>query len=202
MNVDSSYNPNASFSTPSSQDTVGKPQIKGFVKIVCILFIVLGALGLVGTLQAIVSMVLVLFMDEKQFNPMKLFPGAMEMSIGFAAINCVVSVLEIVGGVLGLKQKRSGANLIRFISGFMLVLKVAETVFVSILNYLAIGPTIEQTMKNLPPQQANGPDMGMVLQAVMFAGIAFAIFIAIVMFVFYLSSFLTFSKQKTLSQFS
>ncbi|MCY2983294.1 MAG: hypothetical protein NTY15_06595 [Planctomycetota bacterium] len=202
MNVDSSYNPYTSSSTPSQPETAGKPQIKGFVKIVCILFIVLGALGLLGTLQAIASLVLVLFMDEKQFNPMKLFPGAMAVSIGVAAINGVVSVLEIVGGILGLKQKRAGANLIRFISGFMLVLKVAETTFVAILNYLAIGPTIEQTMKNLPPQQANGPDMGMVIQGMMFAGIAFAIFIAIVMFVFYLFSFLTFSKQKTLSQFS
>jgi hypothetical protein len=202
MNVDSNYNPYTSFPTPSQPETVGTPQIKGFVKIVCILFIVLGALGLLGTLQAVASMAFVLLMDEKQFNPMKLFPGAMAMSIGFAAINGVVSVLEIVGGVFGLKQKRSGANLIRFISGFMLVLKVVETAFTAILNYLAIGPTIEQTMKNLPPQQANGPDMGMVIQAMMMAGIAFAIFIAMVMFVFYLSSFLTFSKQKTLSQFS
>ena len=199
MNVDPNYNPYTSFSTPSQPDTV---KIKGFVKFVCILFIVLGALGVLGTLQTIGSMALVLFMDEKQFNPMKLFPGAMALSIGFAAINGVVSVLEIVGGVLGLKQKRSGANLIRFVSGLMLVLKVAETAFSTVLNYLSIGPMIEQTMKNLPPQQANGPDMGMVIQAMMFAGIAFAIFVAIVMFVFYFFSFLTFSKQKTLSQFS
>ena len=199
MNVDPNYNPYTSFSAPSQPDTI---KIKGFVKFVCILFIVLGALGVLGTLQTIGSMALVLFMDEKQFNPMKLFPGAMALSIGFAAINGVVSVLEIVGGVLGLKQKRSGANLIRFVSGLMLVLKVAETAFSTVLNYLSIGPMIEQTMKNLPPQQANGPDMGMVIQAMMFAGIAFAIFVAIVMFVFYFFSFLTFSKQKTLSQFS
>ena len=202
MNFDSNYNPYTSVPNPDQPETLSKPQIKGFVKIVCILFIVLGALGLLGTLQAVVSLVFVFLMDGKQFNPLTLFTGAMAISIGFAVINFIVSVLEIAGGILGLKQKRTGANLIRFIAGFMLVLKVAETAFTSILQYFAIGPTIEQTMKNMPPQQANGPEMGMVIQWMFFAGIGFAIFIALVMFIFYLFSFLTFSKRETLSQFS
>lgn len=202
MNIDSNYNPYTSFPNPNQPETLSKPQIKGFAKFACILFIVLGALGLLGTLQAVASFAFVLMMDGKQFNPLTLFPGAMALSIGFAVINFVVSVLEIVGGILGLKQKRSGANLIRFVAGFMLVLKVAETAFSSILQYLAIGPTIEQTMKNMPPQQANGPDVGMIMQWMIFAGIGFTIFIALAMFIFYLFSFLTFSKQETLSQFS
>ena len=188
--------------TPDQLDAYRRQPIKGFVKIVCVFFIVLGALGLLGTLQAIVSMVVVLFMDEKQFNPLKLFLSAMAISIGIAVINCVVSVLEIVGGVLGLKQKRSGANLIRYVSAFMLVFKIAETAFFSILNYLAIGPTIEQTIKQMPAQPSGGPDVGMMVQFGMFAVIGLTIVIALVMFAFYLSSFLTFSKQKTLAQFS
>jgi len=63
--------------TPDQLDAYRRQPIKGFVKIVCVFFIVLGALGLLGTLQAIVSMVVVLFMDEKQFNPLKLFLSAM-----------------------------------------------------------------------------------------------------------------------------
>lgn len=202
MNIDSNYNPYTSFPNPNQPEILSKPQIKGFVKIACILFIVLGALGLLGTLQAVAGMAFVLMMDGKQFNPMTLFPGAMALTIGFAVINFVVSVLEIAGGILGLKQKRLGANLIRFIAGFMLVLKVAETAFSSILQYLSIGPTIEQSIKNMPPQQANGPDVGMIMQGTMFAVIGFTIFFALVMFVFYLFSFLTFSKRETLSQFS
>jgi len=202
MNFDSNHNPYSTIATADQSDSDRRQPIKGFVKVVCIFFIVLGSLGLLGTLQVIVSMVVMLFMDGNQFNPLTLFPSAMAISIGIAVINCVVSVLEIVGGVLGLKQKRSGANLIRFVSVFMLVFKIAETAFFSILNYLAIGPTIEQATKQMPAQPTGGPDVGMMVQFGMFAVIGLTIVIALVMFAFYLSSFLTFSKQKTLSQFS
>lgn len=202
MNMDTNYNPYSSIASRDQPDSESQQPIKGFVKIVCIFFIVLGALGLLGTLQAIASMVFVLFMDGKQFNPLTLFPGAMAINIGIAVINCIVSILEIMGGVLGLRQKKAGASLIRFVSGFMLVFKVAETAFAVILNYLSIGPTIEQSIQQMPPQQADGPDMGMIVQIMMFAIIGLTVLFALVMFAFYLFSFLTFSKQKTLSQFS
>ena len=103
---------------------------------------------------------------------------------------------------MGLQQKRLGANLIRFVSGFMLFFKVAETVYGCVVGYLSIGPIKEQTIKQMPAQPANGPDMGMFIEIGMFVGLGIAVLFGLIMFIFYLFSFLSFSKQETLSQFS
>ena len=202
MSMDSAYNPY----TPTLADDRGhvgiQGPLKGFVKVVCIFFIVLGALGLLQTLQFIAGMVFILSMDEKQFNPMKIFPGAMALAILVGFINFVVSVCEIAGGVLGLKQKRLGANLIRCVSGFMLIFKILETAYGCIVNYFSIGPTIEQTMKQMPAQPANAPDFGLFIEIGMYIAIGIAILMGLTMFFFYLFAFLSFSKKETLSQFS
>lgn len=202
MSMDSAYNPY----TPTLADDRGhvgiQGPLKGFVKVVCIFFIVLGALGLLQTLQFIAGMVFILSMDEKQFNPMKIFPGAMALAILVGFINFVVSVCEIAGGVLGLKQKRLGANLIRCVSGFMLIFKILETSYGCIVNYFSIGPTIEQTMKQMPAQPANAPDFGLFIEIGMYIAIGIAILMGLTMFFFYLFAFLSFSKKETLSQFS
>ena len=202
MSTDSTYNPYTPISTPDQSRPGGKMPLKGFVKVVCIFFIVLGALGLLQTLQTIVGMAMVLSMDEKQFNPMNIFPGAMVVTILIGLVNLAVSICEIAGGVMGLQQKRLGANLIRFTSAFMLIFKVAETAYGCMVGFLSIGPTKEQMTKQMPPQPANAPDMGMFIEIGMYVGLAFAVLFGLVMFFFYLFSFLSFSKQETLSQFS
>lgn len=202
MSTDSTYNPYTPISTPDQSRPGGKMQLRGFVKVVCIFFIVLGALGLLQTLQSIVGIAMVLFADEKQFNPMDIFPGAMLVTILIGLVNFAVSVCEIAGGVMGLQQKRLGANLIRSVSGFMLIFKVAETAYGCVVGYLSIGPIKEQTMKQMPAQPANAPDMGMIIDIGMYVGLGIAVLFGLVMFFFYLFSFLSFSKQETLSQFS
>ena len=202
MSTDSTYNPYTPVSTQDQSRPGGKMQLRGFVKVVCIFFIVLGALGLLQTLQSIVGIAIVLFADEKQFNPMKIFPGAMLVTILIGLVNFAVSVCEIAGGVMGLQQKRLGANLIRSVSGFMLIFKVAETAYGCVVGYLSIGPIKEQTMKQMPAQPANAPDMGMIIDIGMYVGLGIAVLFGLVMFFFYLFSFLSFSKQETLSQFS
>ncbi len=202
MSMDSNYNPYTPVSTPDQSRLGGKMPLKGFVKVVCIFFIVLGALGLLQALQTMVGMAMVLSMGEKQFNPMNIFPGAMVFTILIGLVNFAVSACEIAGGVMGLQQKKLGANLIRFISAFMLVFKVAETAYGCVVGYLSIGPTKEQTMKQMPPQSADAPDMGMFIEIGMYVGLGLAVLFGLVMFFFYLFSFLSFSKQETLSQFS
>ena len=202
MSMDPAYNPYTPTFADDRELGGSKGPLTGFVKVVCIFFIVLGVLGLLQTLQIIAGMVFILSMDEKQFNPLKIFPGAMALAILVGFINFVVSVCQIVGGVLSLKQKRLGANLIRFVSGFMLIFKIAETAYGCVVNYLSIGPTIEQTMKQMPPQPANAPDFGMFIEIGMYIAIGFAIFMGLTMFFFYLFAFLSFSKKETLSQFS
>ena len=202
MSMDSTYNPYTTTFADDQGRVGSKGPLKGFVKVVCIFFIVLGVLGLLQTLQSIAGMVFILSMDEKQFNPLKIFPGAMALAILVGFINFVVSVCQIAGGVLGLKQKRLGADLIRYVAGFMMVFKVIETAYSCFLNYLSIGPAVEQTMKQMPPQAANAPDFGMFIEIGMYIAIGLAILMGLTMFFFYLFAFLSFSKKETLSRFS
>ncbi len=202
MSMDPAYNPYIPTFADDQAHGGSKSLLKGFVKVVCIFFIVLGALGLLQTLQTIGGMLFILRMDEKQFNPMKIFPYAMALAIVVGFINFVVSVCQIAGGVLGLKQKRLGANLIRFVSGFMLIFKIAETAYGCVVNYLSIGPAIEQTMKQMPQQPANAPDFATFIEIGMYIAIGLAILMGLTMFFFYLFAFLSFSKKETLSQFS
>jgi hypothetical protein len=198
----SSDNPYAS---PSLSQAIGgdpNAPLSGAPKIYCILFIILGALGLLGTAQAIFGFVFLLVLPADQFNPMTVYPGAMIVSIAFAVTNFVVSIAQIFGGTMGLKRKLVGATMIWRVSAFMLVCKVLETVNGTIVQYLSMGPTIAQTLKQMPPQPANGPDIEMLMGVGMYFGIGLGIFFGVIMFVFYLSSFLTFGRQRTLSKFS
>ena len=181
----------------------GTSPIQGFVKVVCIFFIVLGALGLLQTLQAIAGLVLSLANSANggatSFNP---FPGAQIIVFLIAAINFFVSIGEIVGGVMGLQQKRLGALLIRGISAFMLIFKIAETAFKVAFTYLSMDAIKTQVLKDMP-KQPNAPDidMGSILEIILFVWIGLLVAFGVFMFLFYLFTFLTFNRQKTLSQF-
>lgn len=190
----------------SGQDDfpLGPRPIQGMVKVVCIFFIVLGALGLLQTLQTIAGLAFSMANSANgvpaTINP---FPGAQVISLLIAALNFFVSVGEIVGGVMGLQQKRLGALLIRGISAFMLVFKIAETAFAAVFTYLGMDAIKAQVLKDMP-KQPNGPDIdiGSFLEIGFFVGIGLTIAMGVFMFLFYLFSFLTFNRQKTLSQFN
>ena len=207
MSTDPTYNPYAPKFTDSRDEPFVKAQLKGFVKVVCIFFIILGALGLFQTLQAIIGICMMVFMDStvdaKGMNGLNLFPGAIVATILFAFINFAVSVLEIMAGVMALQQKRLGANLIRFTSAFMMVFKIIETVYGIVVGYMNFGPVKEQVTKQMQADP-NAPkiDMGFVLDIGMYIGLGFVVLMGLVMFIFYLFAFLNFSKQQTLSQFS
>ena len=203
MSMDPTTNPYTPVFSPNASSMWDKKPLRGFLKVVCIFFIILGSLGVLFTIQGVLGILIVgLMNDEKQFNPMKIFPGAMALAMLVMAINFVVSVLEIMGGIWGLQQKQKGARLIRNIAGFMAIFKIAETAYGCIVNYISIGPVMEQTTRQMQEQQANGPDLGFVIQIAMYVSIGLAIGIGLVMFFFYLFTFLRFSKRETLSQFS
>jgi hypothetical protein len=190
----------------SGQDDLplGPRPIQGFVKVICIFFIVLGALGLLQTLQMLAGLVISMAGSANgvtvTLNP---FPGARVISLLIAALNFFVSIGEIVGGVMGLQQKRLGALLIRGISAFMLVFKIAETAFAAVITYLSIDALKAQVLKDMPKQSNNSElDMSSYLEIGLYLGIGFAIAVGVLMFLFYLFSFLTFNRQKTLSQFN
>ena len=205
MSFDSTTNPYTPVYSTNESSRGEKEPLRGFVKVVCIFFIILGSLGVLFTMQGVLGMLILAFMNtEDQFNPMTLFPGAMAVTILMMIINFAVSVAEIMAGIWGLQQKQKGARLIRNISGFMVIYKIIETAYGCVVNFLSIGPAMEQATKQMQQQQqqANGLDIGLVMQIAMYTSIGVAILFGLIMFLFYLFSFLKFSKQETLSQFS
>lgn len=205
MSMDPTTNSYTAVYSPRESSHGDKAPLRGFVKVVCIFFIILGSLGVLFTIQGLLGMLILAFMnDEDQFNPMTIFPGAMAVAILVMIVNFAVSVTEIVAGIWGLQQKGKGARLIRNISGFMVIFKFIETAYRCVVNYLSIGPAMEQATKQMqqPQQQVNALDLGMVIQIAMVASIGVALLFGFIMFLFYLFSFLKFSKQETLSQFS
>ncbi len=202
MSLDPTTNPYSPVFTSDASSLRGKGPLSGFDKVICIFFIILGSLGVLFTIQGVFGLVILAFMDdEKMFNPMKIFPGAMAVAIVFMMINFAVSVFEIIGGIWGLQQKLAGARMIRNVSGFMMVFKIVETAYGCVVNYMSIGPTMEQTMKQMP-QQPNAPDMGTFIEVLMYVSVGVTILFGLGMFFFYLFTFLRFSKKDTLSQFS
>lgn len=200
---DPNFNP---YQPVSGQDDLpqGPRRIQGFVKVVCIFFIVLGALGLLNTLQTIAGLAISMATSANgEAAPMNPFPGAQVIGLLIATLSFFVSVGEIVGGVMGLQQKRLGALLIRGISAFMLVFKIAETAFSAVYIYLNMDAVKAQVLKDMP-KQPNGPDidMGFFLEIGLFVGIGLSIAFGVLMFLFYLFAFLRFNQQKTLSQFN
>jgi len=202
MNTGSTLNNPQPAPSFSNRLEATKPALQGFAKVACILFIILGVLGVLMTIQSLVGMILVLFMDENRFNSMSIFPGSLFLTILVVLINFVVSGFQVLGGVLGLQRKIRGAHLIRLVAGFMLIFKVLETAFGCVINYLTLGPILEDTLKQIPDQPADGPDMAVVISIVTYVGVGVGLVVGVVMFLFYLFTFLRFSKQETLSQFS
>ena len=207
MSLDANYNPYTPTAVPDSVQGGVKGPLKGFAKVVCIFFIILGALGLLQAMQAAVGLTIMLAMEsspeQKAINGMNLFPGQMVITILFALINFAASICLLVGGVMGLKQKMTGAKLIRFTSAFMVVFKIAETVYGVIAGLWTMGAVKEQVIKQMRADP-NAPqiDMGAILDIGMYIGLAFVVVMGLAMMLFYLFAFLNFSKQQTLSQFS
>jgi hypothetical protein len=203
MSSDNSPNPYMPREYAVETESIQGP-LQGYSKIACIFFIILGSIGILMTMQAVLGMAISMAGAANGgaafVSP---FTGALALSVLIALVNFIVSVGEIVGGVQGLQQKRFGANLIRGISGFMLVFKIIETTFGAVFTFMSIDSIVEQAKKNMDSQPNAPPfDMGQVMPIIFYAVIGVSIAMGVAMFLFYLFTFLHFSKQKTLSQFS
>ncbi len=207
MSSDSTFNPYTPSYSAEPGSNAAKGPLKGFVKVACIFFIILGALGLLQTMQSILGIAMTLFMEstpeQQAMNGMNAFPGAMIATILFAFVNFAASICLLIGGVMGLKQKRIGAQLIRFTSGFMVVFKIVETIYGVVAASFLLGPMKEQVTKQMQADP-NAPqiDIGMFVEIGVYVGMAFVVLMGLAMLLFYLFTFLKFSKQQTLSQFS
>lgn len=178
--------------------------LRGYAKIACIFFIILGSLGLLQFLMTIGQLAVSTFVPQKgTFDPNSIFPGAIVVAVLFAVVNGAVSLAEVIGGVWGLKQTRSGANLIRFTAAFMIVFKLVETVYGVVVGLMMTEPLKKQIAEQMQNQPNPPPiDIGQFIEIGMWVGLGVAGLFGLFMLLFYLFTFLFFCKKTTLAQFS
>jgi hypothetical protein len=113
---------------PVDAPSLALQPLRGYAKVACIFFIILGAIGVLGALTgvgAFLFRVLVANVDENAANPFQgSYPGEFAIALVLALLSVGVSIAMIFAGVFGLQQKRAGANLITNISIFMILFKV------------------------------------------------------------------------------
>jgi hypothetical protein len=184
-----------------------KMPLRGYAKIACIFFIILGALGLLQFLMTVARWVITTLMhQEGAIDLNSIFPGAVVVAVLFAVVNGAVSLTEVIGGVWGLKQKRSGANLIRFTAAFMVVFKLVETVYDVIVGLMITGPISKQLAEQMQKQPNQSEEIiGQLMkigEILMLYALVFGALFGLFMLLFYLFTFLFFCKKTTLAQFS
>jgi hypothetical protein len=201
MSIDSPTNPYQPTEIPESAPHT--LPLHGYSKFVCIIFIILGALGLMTTMQSAIGFAyLLLAQPEGGMGIKPPFPGAIFVSMFIAFINFIVSVVEILGGVQGLKQRRIGAKLMRGVSAFMMVFKLIETGFGAVYSYMSVDAIVAQATKDIANQPNKPPfDMEQFMQIAIFIGIGLTLAFGLAMFAFYLFNFLHLRKDRTLAQF-
>lgn len=204
MSLDPTLNPYSPTGYSIDTAPVTKIPLHGYAKVACIFFIILGALGLLQFLIAIGQLAVSTFIPQQgAIDPNTIFPGAIAIAIVFALVNGAVSIAEVLGGVLGLQQKRRGANLIRYTAAFMVFFKLVETVYGVVVGLMMTGPLKKQITEQMQ-NQPNQPqvDIGPFIEIGMWVGLGFAVLFGLAMLLFYLFTFLFFNKQTTLAQFS
>jgi hypothetical protein len=194
-------NPYAPVTSEEAVPAQGQP-LQGYSKVACVLFVILGALGLLTTLQSVFGLLYMALGPADAKVAMNPFPGAIAISVFLVIVKFVISVGDIVGGIQGLQQKRFGAKLIRWLCGAMMIVKVIETAFGAAFTYLGMDAIIEQSMKDIAEAPNQPPfDMGQFMHVIFIVTICATIAMGIGMFLFYLFTFLHFSKPKTQAQF-
>lgn len=172
----------------------------GYSKVACILFIVLGALGILGAIQVVFGLIASAAGAGGQGALISPFPGALAISLLLSAAGLAISIFDIVGGALGLQQKRAGASIIRRVCAIMLVLKPIECIFGVVYTMTGMDEIMKQATGNMPPD-APEDTVNMIMSVAMFFAVAFTVIISLAMFLFYLFTFLHFKKPTTWAQF-
>ncbi len=204
MSQDPSLNPYSPTGYSIDSNPGIKLPLRGYAKIACIFFIILGSLGLLQFLMTIGQLAVSTFLPQKgTFDPNSIFPGAIAVAVVFALVNGAVSLAEVIGGVWGLKQKRSGANLIRSTAAFMIVFKLVETVYGVVVGLMMTEPLKKQITEQMQNQPNPPPvEIGQFIEIGMWVGLGVAGLFGLFMLLFYLFTFLFFCKKTTLAQFS
>jgi hypothetical protein len=177
----------------------------GGTKAIFIIHLILGILGVMGAIGGVISLALMPMLQEMMANQpgggpkidMNPFPGAWILSIVMLIVSTLISIGMIIGGITGLKYKLSGLNLIKMVSGIMILYKILEFPFNIVVQYYST-----QAQKENMPSNPNGPDMSNFMDIMFYGMIAFGALITIGMIVFYAICFIHLSKAHVRANFN
>jgi hypothetical protein len=206
MIPDSTGNPYSPSTYSIAPEQTGVIPLQGFAKVACIFFIILGALGVLGGLGAFAQLAIAAIAkgnNPNQIDPLANIPGGLVLTVLMNVVGILVAVGLIVAGALGLQKKKLGGNLMRQMAAFMVFYKIVETALTVYLTFGMIQPMKEQILKDAAAQP-NQPevDIGMFIEIGMYVGLGFSVLVGLAMLLFYLFTYLHFSKPRTQSMFS
>jgi len=189
-------------------------QMSGFTKAILIIFLVLGILGIFGSLIAVGQLIIGSAVSANAAVPadgdgaqapninLNVFPGALAIQIAMQFVGMILSALMVISGVMGLKHRISGLNLIRWTAAGLIVYKVVEQVLGVIITFSMFDQIKTQALEqmNKGPNQPDF-DMGQFMDIMLYVGLAFGILWTIGMIVLYLVVFLHAGKQAVRARF-
>jgi hypothetical protein len=203
----SSSNP-YTFESPSSTGYVPQPsgRMTGFTKAIFIIHLILGTLGILGSIVGLFVLALFPVIQSAMNNgqqdapTLEFFPGATILAYVTTLIGFVVSIAMVWGGIAGLNYKSLGLSLIRNVSLFMMIYKLIELPYTLVVQHYSAIEQKKQFAKNMEANP-NAPDVSQFLEIGQYIGIGMAIFFAIGMIVFYTLCFLNLGKAEVKANF-
>jgi len=125
---------------------------------------------------------------------------AIQIALQIVAI--LLSTLMVISGAMGLKQRLSGLNLVRWTTAGLMVYKVVEQVLGVIITFAMFDQVKAQALEqmNKAPNQPE-VDMGQIMDIFLYVGLAFGIMWTLGMIILYLVIFLHAGKPAVRAKF-
>jgi len=199
----------------SAPDVPTGGPMSGFTKFLFIVFIIFGILGVSGGLWAIAQSAISLAVSASSNDaashgeaesgtaaPFKLSKTTELTLLGFNVLSFIASIVMLVGGAIGLKQKRLGLDLVRWCSLYWIVHKLIETAALYSLSTEMFEGFRSSFMAEIEKQQgAPEVDFNAILNGIFAGMIVFMAIYTLAMILFYLVSFLHTSKASVRAKF-
>ena len=214
MSNTSPVNPFSPSTAYSPTVDVSSGQMSGFTKALLIIFLVLGILGIFGSLIAIAQLVVGPALSANMAAPadgdgaqapnlnLNVFPGALAIQIALQIVAILLSTLMVISGIMGLKLRLSGLNLVRWTTVGLIVYKVVEQVLGVVITFAMFDQVKAQALEqmNKAPNQPE-VDMGQIMDIFLYVGLAFGILWTLGMIILYLVIFLHAGKPAVRAKF-
>lgn len=208
MNIDITKNPYR-FETdnPNAFAPTESGKIKPFTKAVFIIHLIFGALGAIGSLGNALSIMLrsqiekmMVEIDPNQKLDLNPFPGAFLALVSLTIVSGVLSIAMVWGGIAGLNRKLLGVTLIKISSIVLIFYKLFEMPYNTAMTYFSF-PEFKRKMIESMAKEADGVDIGFVLDVCLYVSIGFGVLISIGLMIFYVLCYMHLSKAEVRANF-